>query len=623
MGRGAADAEAEVEHTEAQSGGECRVCSGRHSHGALMMIDPLVSLAFAMHSSPGAYALLLGSGISRPAGIPTGWDLVLDLIHKIATMEGQDPGPDPAAWYASRYGHEPDYSRLLEQLARTPAERRQLLAGYFEPTDEEREQGLKVPTAAHHAIAELMARGNVRVVITTNFDRLLEQALEARGVSPVVLSTPDSIEGAPPLAHLANCVVKVHGDYLDTRIKNTEGELSDYDGRVNQLLDGVFDAFGLVVCGWSAEWDPALANAIERCKTHRFTTFWTSRGDMSERASHLSEVRRAQHVVIDDANSFFTGVVDRIIALDDIGSGHPLSPAIAVATMKRFLAEERYRIRLHDLVAEHSDRAWNAAFSPGLPVEAGTLVDVDEFDRRLRFYESAVETLMTMAATGCYWGGPGHGDDWVSVLTRIGSPPNMGDGVVALLHFQLYPALLVLYACGIGALAAGNWPMLTRILKDPVHQSLYGSEPLVRNIAPASVVSHELMNGVFIKAGQLAPNNKRHTPSSDHLFDIVRNSVKDALPVDDDYAEAFDLFEYLFGLAYLSLTDDGRWGPIGRFAWRARGREQSSPMKRVEDQISEMGTEWPLLVHGLFGGSLEKLKQVKAGYDELVQGRHW
>lgn len=41
------------------------------------MIDPLYSLALSMESNPGIYALLLGSGVSRIAGIPTGWEIVL------------------------------------------------------------------------------------------------------------------------------------------------------------------------------------------------------------------------------------------------------------------------------------------------------------------------------------------------------------------------------------------------------------------------------------------------------------------------------------------------------------------------------------------------------------------
>ncbi len=35
-------------------------------------VDPASSLALSITTSPGTYALLLGSGVSRAAGIPTG-----------------------------------------------------------------------------------------------------------------------------------------------------------------------------------------------------------------------------------------------------------------------------------------------------------------------------------------------------------------------------------------------------------------------------------------------------------------------------------------------------------------------------------------------------------------------
>ena len=123
------------------------------------MIDPLLSLAFSMHSSKGVYALLLGSGISRAAGIPTGWEIVLGLIRKLAVLEAADCEPDVVAWYKTRYGEDPDYSELLDAVAKSPSERQQLLRQHFEPSDEEREQGLKQPTQAHKAIAQLAKGG--------------------------------------------------------------------------------------------------------------------------------------------------------------------------------------------------------------------------------------------------------------------------------------------------------------------------------------------------------------------------------------------------------------------------------------------------------------------------------
>ena len=187
---------------------ECRV--GAYN----LLVDPTLPLAFSVRSGPGVYAVLLGSGVSRAAGIPTGWDVTLDLISKLGAASGAagDAEADPAAWFRDAYREEPDYSRVVDHLAATPADRQSLLKGYFEPTEEEREEGKKTPTEAHRAAARLAAKGYVRVIVTTNFDRLMERALEAESVNPTVVSTPDAAEGAPPLQHADCTVVKVHGD---------------------------------------------------------------------------------------------------------------------------------------------------------------------------------------------------------------------------------------------------------------------------------------------------------------------------------------------------------------------------------------------------------------------------
>jgi hypothetical protein len=123
-----------------------------------------------------------------------------------------------------------------------------------------------------------VADGYLRVIVTTNFDRLLEMALVAAGVQPQVISSPAHAAGATPLAHSRCSIIKVHGDYLSPDLKNTVAELSTYDPSIDRLLDEVLDQYGLVVCGWSGVWDPALRNAILRAPGRRYATYWAHRG---------------------------------------------------------------------------------------------------------------------------------------------------------------------------------------------------------------------------------------------------------------------------------------------------------------------------------------------------------
>jgi hypothetical protein len=89
--------------------------------------DVNTQLAFSMYEGKGVFALLLGSGLSRAAGIPTGWEITLDLIRRVGLAQNAKEQADWAKWYRQKVKQEPSYSTLLEELASSPEERRSIL----------------------------------------------------------------------------------------------------------------------------------------------------------------------------------------------------------------------------------------------------------------------------------------------------------------------------------------------------------------------------------------------------------------------------------------------------------------------------------------------------------------
>lgn len=582
------------------------------------MIEPILSLAFSVYHNAGVYALLIGSGVSRSAGIPTGWEVVLDLIRKLAHTLGEDCEPDPSAWYRARYGEEPDYAKLLEAIAKSPTERNQLLRIYFEPSEEELEQGLKIPTEAHRTIAKLVAAGFVRVILTTNFDRLIEKAMEDEGVIPTIISTPDAAEGAIPLTHTKCTVIKVHGDYLDTRIKNTPEELSSYDERMTRLLDRVFDEFGLCICGWSAEWDGGLRTALERCKGHRFTTYWAIRGEPGEKAKKLIDLRQAQLISIVDANTFFRAVTEKVFALQDIARPHPLSAKIAVATLKKYIVEEENKIRLHDLVMGETEKLYAELNDKNFPVQ-GIQFSGDELLKRVQRYEALTEIPLTLMINGCYWGEKEHNWLWIKCLERIANPAGRRDGLIVWLNLRLYPALLLLYGGGIASIATGKYDTFSVLLSQTAVRDGTTERPLVTSLPTKSVMEPDV-------ARKLPGMKDRYTPLSDHLFKLLRNPLRDFLPDETIYQKSFDRFEYLLALIHADLHEklQGRiWGPIGCFAWRYSHYLESSIMKEIEKEVDLAGDRWPLLALGHFEGTIGRFKHIKSQFDGLVSQLGW
>lgn len=432
------------------------------------MIDPTTALAFSLYENRGVYALVLGSGVSRAAHIQTGWEITLDLTRRLGLLEGAGEQADWAAWHQTRFGKPPSYSELLDTLAPTQAERRSLLHSYIEPTPEDREEGRRIPTKAHVAIARLVRDGFIRVMITTNFDRLLETALRAEGVEPTVIRSDDDIAGAQPLTHAQCYILKVHGDYLDTRLRNTEGELSAYSPQQNGLLDRIIDEHGLIVCGWSSDWDTALRDAITRAPSRRYPLFWASRGDPSDAAKDLIAQKGGRTITIDDADAFFTGLQAKVEVQAALQRPNPLSVELLVATVKKLLARPEGRIALDDTVTQEMRRIQKAL--QGSEFSRNAHPTPESYRGRVQKYAALSEPLVRVAFTLGRWGDGSEFD--IVQETTSALLERSPEGSTVLLDLGLMPGILVSWGYLLGATKADRADAAARLLKAVLHDPM-------------------------------------------------------------------------------------------------------------------------------------------------------
>jgi hypothetical protein len=596
-------------------------------------VDPTLPLAFSVHSGPGVYAVLVGSGVSRAAGIPTGWEVTLDLISKLAAMSGKanEADADPAAWFRGAYGEDPDYSRVVNHLAATPADRQRLLQRYFEPTEEEREEGVKTPTGAHRAIAHLAAKGYVRVIVTTNFDKLMERALEAEGVNPVVVSTPDAAEGAPPVQHADCTIVKVHGDYLDARIKNTPAELALYNPRMDALLDKIFSEYGLIVCGWSADYDLALREAFKRSRTRRYGTYWVHLGnEPGQAARDLISFIGGQPVSTSGAEAFFGELLDRVESLEEYGGPHPLTAPLAVATAKRYLTEDRHRIRLEDLVRGETEQLYAELFVPELyPPGEGADMTETGFSKRVEGYRRRTDVLLATMIAGCYYDGAER-TVWSDALERVANPP-MIEGRFNKPLFQLrhYPALLLFYGSGIAAMAGERQVTLGNLLYRARVRGLRRDEyPIALSFGTSAFYDAGTMMNDYLQPDKPPQERLRYPyPISEHLHATLREPLRDVLPDDAGYDHRFDQFEYLRGIVHIAQRNQhtpgyaGRegHGPIGRYGPRLERPEVQRALTQVQEGLDDIANSWA----GLFSVPVGQIDEARQAYDSFVSEAPW
>src|SRR5262249_31171764 len=188
------------------------------------------------------------------------------------------------------------------------------------------------------------------------------------------------------------------------------------------------------------------------------------------------------------ADDLFTGLVSRLDALDRLAT-LPITDEIAVQLLKRVLPDPSRRIELYDLVEgqvqELVSRINDRTRHPLAAVEA-----IDVIGQR-NAYEAESRTVARLLATGVFHGEAVHEDLWVRWLQRLISARGRfteSQFTQVADWMRHYPAVLCLWAMGVGTILAGHEKLLARLLLEPAWKPIYGNpepQPAIRCLNPA------------------------------------------------------------------------------------------------------------------------------------------
>lgn len=287
---------------------------------------------------------------------------------------------------------------------------------------------------------------------------------------------------------------------------------------------------------------------------------------------------------------------------------------------KDYLSEERYRIKLHDLVNRATREAMSITAEDGFPVQ-GTWTE-DEFVRRLNKYEVGTTDLRGIQALLAFWGTEAHRNALTLPVKQMGGRLKAESGLSVWLALRWYPLLLLLYCSGIAAIAAEKYDNLGALMHAKVSDPERAQRP-VTLIANVGRVTQELASAFK----SLPEHERQYVPRSEYLFKFLQPELDDILFLGKDYEWYFDEFEVLFALEYAEAYEGeglGRiWGPPGRFAWKYHNGDQVSPLHRVLAQAKEQGESWPPIKAGLFRGSIERFQKIAVSYAEMIARLSW
>jgi len=303
------------------------------------------------------------------------------------------------------------------------------------------------------------------------------------------------------------------------------------------------------------------------------------------------------------ADRFGSNRLDEIITQD-----YPLSKEDSVELLKRYIDEPRYRIQLSDLIDNTVTQVVEATSGKTFSVEGAPKPTTESVTERVRRYEAACSTLLELATIGGRWAKEEeeHYRLWQQALERLGSTPSSG-GLDFWLNLKRYPAMLLLYALGLGATEANRLRFFGRMLGTMIHREHREDVPAVEILPPFCFLSTE---GWMMRL--LKGMDRRKVPLNDWIHETLRPYAKHIIRDNNRYTLVFDKLEILMALSFAHHNHNGKWSewywvPPGAFIHRDENRVRI--LREIKESLSTERDESRFVTCGIFGKTAEDCEQ--------------
>ena len=254
-----------------------------------MIERTIEDIAEALHgAAPRRCSVLLGAGCSISAGIPSASDIVRHIKARF-----------PAAYARAASQQYPDCMAALDRGVR-----RDLVGAYID----------KAKTNwAHIALAQLIDRGYVDRVLTTNFDPLVSRACALVNSFPAVYDFAASHTFNPDQVS-DKAIFHLHGQRDGFVLLNTRAEVTKHRNHLKPVFDDAHKGRVWIVVGYSGENDPVF-DLLARVPTFEYGLYWIGHGLKPPNyvADRLIGSARGAHFIGGwDADDFFVTLAQKL-----------------------------------------------------------------------------------------------------------------------------------------------------------------------------------------------------------------------------------------------------------------------------------------------------------------------
>lgn len=210
--------------------------------------------------------ILIGSGVSKTAGIPTG-----EGFKKIIKEKEKPRGNEcDACTYAS-------YSQCMSHL-RTAGRQKRFIKKFIDKA--------KI-NIAHFYLGALVKAGYINRILTTNFDPLIVSTLSLYNIYPNIYDFASSDEFIP-IEVKPNSIFHLHGQINGFVLLNTEPELNKHYNKVEKVFEDSNRNSRWIVIGYSGDNNEPAFKYLSSLKEFHNGLYWIGHKD-DKLKSHVLE----------------------------------------------------------------------------------------------------------------------------------------------------------------------------------------------------------------------------------------------------------------------------------------------------------------------------------------------
>ena len=284
--------------------------------------------------------------------------------------------------------------------------------------------------------------------------------------------------------------------------------------------------------------------------------------------------------------------------------------ADAVSLLKQYLPDPEYRIQFSALINDTLDKAEKKIDDKAFNVQTNPKNAME----RVRNYQDIYSTLLKMATIGGFGAKEYHYLAWQQALKRLATVTPIS-GSSPWVQLQRYPGTLLLYALGLGAVAAKRFEFLGSIFATSIYTESGICQAAVQHLLADCLFNDDIEVMQFFNEMAHKMQND-NGPINEWLYEKLRQYTKSLIHNEDEYTYIFHKLEILMALSHLYHSKQ-----IEKILWQPReGKFIDDPkifnniLQEIKKSIAELQNESPFVKSNIFGHTEQVCMKILENY---------